>query len=233
MNQRFFSLGLPLAALTVILFSGCVGKQHLDITYYSLDTPEIGKVIAEPKLGTVFVRDFYMNPTFEDKNFNYQTGDLTYETDFYNQFKLSPRSLFTTLMRSTLKESGLFKAVLMPESSMISDYALEADVQKFCADFRDPQNPKAYLSINFSLSYNPKKGLERPVLFTKTYTQAVPVAKRSAAEVAKAWNTAYANIARQLVQDLATVNPPPPQAAPAPAAKSRAESSSPDNGNSQ
>jgi len=219
MNRNISALLL----LPVILFGGCVGKQHLDITYYSLETPDIGKVIPEPKLGSVFVRDFYINPAFEDKNFNYQTGDLTYETDFYNQFKLSPRSLFTALMRNTLKESGVFKDVIMPESSVISDYVLEADVQKFCADFRDPNNPKAYLTTNFSLSYNPRKGLDRPILFSKTYSQVVPIPQRTAAAVARAWNTAYANMASQLIQDLATVNPPPPPSSPEPSKPTKKE----------
>jgi ABC-type uncharacterized transport system auxiliary subunit len=211
------------AVLTVILFGGCVGKQHLDITYYNLDAPAVGKTLPAPKFGSLFVRNFYMNPSYEDKNFNYQTGDLTCETDFYNQFKLSPRTQFTTLTRGILRESGLFKDVIMPESSQISDYALETDVPKFYADFRDPQNPRANLTINFSLSYNPKKSLEHPILFTKAYSESIPIAKKSAGEVARSWNIAYANIMQKLLRDLAEVTPPPPPAPPAPPAKEKGE----------
>ncbi|MDR2463167.1 MAG: hypothetical protein LBD30_05245 [Verrucomicrobiales bacterium] len=206
MNTR---LKLFPAALTVTLLAACLGKQPLDITYYSLTVPAVGQPVADPKFGSVFVRDFYLNPNYEDKNFNYRTGDLTYETDFYHQFKLSPRAQLTSLTRDTLRNSGLFKTVLMPESSQVSDYALVADVSQFYADFRNPQNPRATLTINFNLSHNPKKGLERPILFSKTYSESIPIAKKTADNVATSWNTAYAGIMNQLLQDLTALTPPP------------------------
>lgn len=199
---------MAVAALTVTLLTGCVGQQEFDITYYNLSAPATGKPAPAPKFGSIFVHDFYVNPSYEDKNFNYRTGDLTYETDFYNQFKLSPRMQFTALTREALKRSGLFQTILMPESSRVSDYSIAADVSQFYADFRNPQNPRAVLTVSYNLTRNLRKGLEHPLLFAKTYSESVPIAKKTADEVARAWDLAFGNITRQFLRDLARVTPP-------------------------
>ncbi|MDR1305404.1 MAG: hypothetical protein LBK76_09310 [Verrucomicrobiales bacterium] len=202
---------LPVLLLTGLL-TACAGKQPLHITHYSFTVPAIEAAPA-PKFNVIFVRDYYVNPAYEDKLFDYRTGELTYESDFYHQYALFPHTQFTTLTRIILQKSGLFKKVLLPGSAQLSDYVLESNVAELYADFRDPRQPVTRLTISFHLVYHPPgKSGAHPTWFKQTYTQVIPLRRRTAAEVAAAWNTAYTNIMLNLVRDLAGLTLPPPDA---------------------
>ena len=68
---------------------------------YSHDT---GKVLT--------VRRIRVTPKYEGKGLVYRLSELSYESDFYNEFFISPVSMFTEEIRKQLSESGLFKIVV-------------------------------------------------------------------------------------------------------------------------
>ena len=193
-----------------MLLAGCLSKSKPDIEYYNFSTGNVSQY--KTKFGTVFVRDFYINPAYEVKNFVYQTGDLSYESDYYNQLQLSPRTAFSTTARAYLADSGLFKSVIMPLSAINSDFFLEGNVNEFYADFRNKKSPFAKLNIEFKFYPNSRtRLLSDDPLLTKTYQESIAISGDRAADVAAAWNQAYNKILSRLLKDLSQVTPPKPE----------------------
>jgi ABC-type uncharacterized transport system auxiliary subunit len=199
---------LAVSCLAIALLTGgCLSKPRPDIEYYNFNLG--GATRLENKFGSVFVRDFYINPAFEDKNFVYQTGEFSYESDFYHQLQLSPRAAFSTAARRYLADSGLFASVITPVSAVNAEFIIEGNVGEFYADFRDRTVPVARLSVEF-LFYQSSRGkpLAGDPLLKKTYRQSIPISGSHATDVITAWNQAYQNILRQFTGDLAAVETP-------------------------
>ncbi len=197
--------------LLFFILTGCanLSKNYPERNYYILNVSNEGQN-SPTVLGTVLeVRKFEISPSFSTREFVYRKGDLSYESDFYNQFFRPPSSLITEEVRKWLSESGQFKYVVDSSNNVEPDYVLEGNVSELYGDFRATNEAKAILGIQFFLteetSTNPK------IVFENNYRREVVLSSNSAGELVKGWNEALEQILTALAGDLRNVDFKPPQ----------------------
>lgn len=186
--------------------TGCSGlnKNYPERNYYVLNVSNKDQNLS-PVSGTILeVRRFQISPSFADSGFVYQKGDLSYESDFYNQFFRPPSLLITEETRMWLSESGLFKYVVDPTNAMGPDYILAGNINELYGDYRTPNVPKAVMGIQFFLmdetSTNPK------IVLHNNYRREVILSNSSPKALVKGWSDALEQILTDLEGDLKKLN---------------------------
>jgi ABC-type uncharacterized transport system auxiliary subunit len=125
---------------------------------------------------------------------------LGYQTDFYDEFLVAPRSLITEQARQWLGASGLFHFVLDPASKADATHSLEGNVSALYGDYREPASPKAVLAVEFFLMNDQAAAPE--IIFHKSYRQEVALENRAPETLAKGWGKALEQVLAALEQDL-------------------------------
>ena len=201
----------PSWVLLFLTLTGCatLEKNYPERNYYILNVSNKDQN-SPPVLGTVLeVRRFEISPSFASREFVYRNGDLSYKSDFYNQFFRPPGQLITEQVRKWLSESSRFKYVVDSSNNVEANYILEGNVSEVFGDFRTPNTPKAVMGIQFFLteetSTNPK------IVFENNYRREVVLSSNSAEELVKGWNEALEQILTALSSDLKNVDFKPPQ----------------------
>ena len=192
-----------LIALSVFgMASGCgalkEGYQPKQLYAFELNRPDATAAPADK--GVVKVRRFRVSSAFQDKQLVYRTGDVTYESDFYNEFLTSPDALITEEARRWLGASDVFAAALDASSRVRADYALEGNVLGLYGDYRDRANPRAAVEAQFFLiAEAPVAGA---IVFRKTYRAFGSVREKGADGVVSGLNDALTEILASLEADL-------------------------------
>jgi cholesterol transport system auxiliary component len=184
------------------LMSGCVNleKGYPEKRYFILDASR-DKDISSPDTGKdLTVRRFRVSPKYEGKGLVYRLEELSFESDFYNEFFVSPVSMFTEEIRKRLAGSGLFKHVVDPSSLLDATYILEGAVTALYGDYRVSTAPKAVMEIQFFLlqetDSNPK------IIFQNQYHKEEPFKGNTPDGLIKSWNTAFNQILTEFENDL-------------------------------
>lgn len=144
-----------LAVLVVLLFlaDACVRleRSHPEKRSFllSADRPE---TFSPPGNGIVLrVLRFRVSPQFEGKGLLYRTGEFTYESDFYNEFLISPGSLISQAVTRWISGSGLFEHVMDSSGYTDPQYVLEGMVTALYGDYRVSGQYRAVMAIQFFL----------------------------------------------------------------------------------
>ena len=181
---------------------GCVNleKSYPEKRYFILDASR-DENISSPDTGKALtVRRFRVSPKYEGKGLVYRLEELSYESDFYNEFFISPASMFTEEIRKRLAGSGLFKHVVAPSSLLDSTYILEGAVTALYGDYRVNTVPKAVMEIQFFLLHetdsNPK------IIFQSQYHKEEPLNGNTPDALVKSWNEALNQILTEFETDL-------------------------------
>ncbi len=184
------------------LMTGCVNleKGYPEKRYFILDASR-DEDIPSPDTGKVLtVRRLRVSPKYEGKGLVYRHGEFSYESDFYNEFFVSPVSMFTEEIRKRLAGTGLFKHVVDPSSLLDSTYILEGAVTALYGDYRVSTAPKAILEIQFFLlqetDSNPK------MIFQSQYHKEEPFKGNTPDGLIKSWNRAFNQILTEFENDL-------------------------------
>ena len=197
-SVSFFSDLLALLALC----AGCVGieRSYPDKRYFVLEVSANASPANPTANETLEVSNIRVSPRYADRSFVYRTSEAGYESDFYNQFLVSPASLITEEIRKGLIGSQLFKYVISPSSQLQPSYVLEGTVNALYGDFRNTDSPKAVLEMEFFLTSEipAKPG----ILMQKRYAKAIPLSGRSPEALVKGWNQALEEILTSLAADL-------------------------------
>jgi cholesterol transport system auxiliary component len=181
---------------------GCINleKGYPEKRYFILDASR-DEDISSPDTGKVItVRRFRISPKYEGKGLVYRLEELSYESDFYNEFFISPASMFTEEIRKRLAVSGLFEHVIAPSSLLDSTYILEGAVTALYGDYRVSTAPKAVMEIQFFLLHetdsNPK------IIFQSQYHKEEPLNGNTPDALVKSWNTTFNQILTEFEIDL-------------------------------
>jgi cholesterol transport system auxiliary component len=181
---------------------GCVNLErgYPEKRYFILDASR-DEDISSPDTGKVLtVRRFRVSPKYEGKGLVYRLEELSYESDFYNEFFISPASMFTEEIRKRLAGTGLFKHVIDPSSLLDSTYILEGAVTALYGDYRVNTAPKAVMEIQFFLLHetdsNPK------IIFQSQYHKEEPLKGNTPDALVMSWNTALNQILTEFESDL-------------------------------
>jgi cholesterol transport system auxiliary component len=188
------------------LCAACVGieKSYPDKRYFVLEVPANPTPTNPSANETLQVSNIRVSPRYADKSFVYRTSESGYESDFYNQFLVSPASLITEEVRKGLTGSQVFKYVIGTSNQSQPSYVLEGTVNALYGDFRNPNSPRAVLEMEFFLS---SEIPEKPgILMQKRYAKALPLTGRTPEALIKGWNEALEEILTSLAADLKAVS---------------------------
>ncbi len=76
---------------------GCVNleKSYPEKRYFIMDASRGEDISSSDTDAALTVRRFRVSPKYEGKGLVYRLDDLSYESDFYNEFFIPPASMFT------------------------------------------------------------------------------------------------------------------------------------------
>jgi cholesterol transport system auxiliary component len=201
MNKQKKTL-MVIGLLIAVLGSGCAGRKAIVKDTFLLDAQRGGQSLKAAPDTVLAVRQFSIAPAYQDKGLVYRTGDNQYESDFYNEYFVSPPAMMTDQTRNWLSESGVFAQVLSPVSSIEPTHILEGHIKQIAADVRDKANPQAVLEISFFLLEQQKH--DRTIRFQKTYSATQPLESKTAAACIDALNQCLGQIMKAFEEDLAS-----------------------------
>jgi len=187
------------------LCAACVGieKSYPDKRYFVLEASANPSLANPAGNETLEVSNIRISPRYADRSFVYRTSEAGYESDFYNQFLVSPSSLITEEVRKALTGSQIFKYVISPTNQLQPSYVLEGTVNALYGDFRNTNSPRAVLEMEFFLTSeipgNPG------ILMQRRYAKSLPLTGRTTEALIKGWNQALEEILTSLVADLKAI----------------------------
>jgi cholesterol transport system auxiliary component len=183
-----------------MVISGCGGKSYQKQRYL-LETKRASSIAASRNENILEVRRFTINPAFSSKGLTYRKGEFEYESDFYNEFLISPDVMVTEKVRNWLSASGLSQRVLDPGSYLDPTYVLEGNVVALYGDFRMKTSPKAVMEISVFL-LEMKSGADPAIVFNKNYKTSVEVEFESDEGLVGALDRCLVEILTNLEKDL-------------------------------
>jgi len=184
------------------LLTGCVNvdRRYPEKQFFVLDASRNEKPSASTSDAVLKIQRFHVASQFEGKDFVYRRGDLNYESDFYNEFLISPGVMIAEEVNKWLTQSGLFQQVISFSSLIEPTFYLEGVVSALYGDYRSTHSPEAVLKVQFFLLRNIST---RPVtVFEKTYRQKTVLKEKSPAALAEGWSRSLEHILSQFEADL-------------------------------
>ncbi|MBF0552720.1 MAG: membrane integrity-associated transporter subunit PqiC [Deltaproteobacteria bacterium] len=198
------SLTFSVIMVVFICLTGCVKleKSYPDKHFYALDITR-PRSDAGPQVGPVLlVRTITVSPRYDAKDFVYRQAELTYQSDFYNEFFLSPGMMVTEVVRNWMTASGMFQNVVDTPGYVTPNYVLEGAVNSIYGDYRNSQAPHAVLEMQFFLVQSLEG--KTPIVFQKQYRQSVALTTETPQALARGWNDGLTRILTELEQDMKT-----------------------------
>jgi cholesterol transport system auxiliary component len=200
MTVSMGALGFTLLAASFLLF-GCVSieRSYPDKRYFVLDISLKESPQNPADSGILQMASARVSPRYADRNFVYRRSDTRFESDFYNQFLISPAALVTEELRRELSQAGLFKFVVGSANPLAPTHTMETMVNTLYGDFRDLKAPKAVIEMEFFLT---QEASPSGIVFHKLYQRIVPVQERNPEALVRGWNQGLESISGSLVSDL-------------------------------
>ena len=194
------ALGFTLLA-TSLLLSGCVSieRSYPDKHYFVFDLSFKASRQDPADSGILQIASARVSPRYADRNFVYRRSDTRFESDFYNQFLISPAALVTEELRRELSQAGLFKFVVGSANPVAPTHTLETMVNTLYGDFRELKAPKAVIEMEFFLT---QEASPSGIVFHKLYQRIVPVQERNPEALVQGWNRGLEAISGSLISDL-------------------------------
>lgn len=192
-----FLIGLLLAGW---LLPGCVrlGQRAPEKVSYVLSAEHPASSPQANIPGILQVTPLRISSRFASRSFVYRQGDSRYQTDFYNEFLVSPASLTQEEIVRWLSASGIFSAVSSSSGPLPPDYILQGQIIDLYGDFRSQQT-SGVLEIAFLLLEH------NTILLNRHYRSVIPLVNTSADALVDSWNTALTRILENLEKDLGDI----------------------------
>jgi cholesterol transport system auxiliary component len=178
----------------LFLLTGCfnISKSYPVKHYFVLSASRSEKVSSPTSNAVLRIQRFRVSPQFDGQEFVYKNGNLSYKSDFYNEFFIPPGLMMADEVGKWLSGSGLFKYVMGFSSPVEPTFELSGVVSALYGDYSDIEAPKAVLEIQFFLVRNVSS---RPVIvFGKTYREETPIKGNSPDALVAGWNLALEHI---------------------------------------
>jgi cholesterol transport system auxiliary component len=167
-----------------------------------------------PVAGTVLeVRQFGVAPAFQGQEFVYRTDNTRYESDFYNQWFVSPSTMLTQEVQDWLINARLFEHVVTPSSYVQATHRLGGTVTELYGDYREKDRRKAVIAVRTVLIED--SAARTTIIFQRDYRQTVDLTDISPDGLTVAWNHGLEQVLMALEQDLrkidlgTSLHPPP------------------------
>ena len=182
-----------------IMLTGC-GRMSYSKRTYILDAARPPEPRQAESLVILEVRRFTIDSVFASKGFVYRRGEHQYESDFYNQFLISPAVIVSETTRHWLCRSGICERVLVPGSRLESTHTLEANITALYADVRDKSSPSAVMELRAFLIANDQT--VESVILGERYKASCPLQSNTPDDFVEALDKCLAEILTGLEKDL-------------------------------
>jgi len=188
--------------LVTLASSGCGGSASYEKTRFLLDPArENGPAGGEPD-AVLEVRRFTIDAAFSSKGLVYRTGESQYESDFHNEFLVTPVAMIREATRDWLAQSNLFERVAEPGSYVEPTFALEANVTALYGDLRDESARQAVVEMR--VFFLKVRGSRDPMLlYKKTYRATNAIDESSPSSLVAALDRCLQTILVELEADIA------------------------------
>jgi uncharacterized lipoprotein YmbA len=187
------------AALAVLVLGACARPAPVKGTFVL--EPALPPAAAKAQPGSLRIGTVNVGAAFRGRQFVFREADLKYETDYYNEFLVSPAANIGEAVARALTAAKVFTAVVPSASTADPDWTLDVFVGSLYGDGRAMEKPAAVLSITVFLR-KPDGGV--PV-WSRTYEKRVPFTTGSASSYVAALNAGLGEITAELSRDLSAV----------------------------
>lgn len=184
----FIKLMHYISIIFMMMTTSCLNTQSIypEKKYYLLETvqPTISTKVTPREV--LRIAKFRMSPAFTGKGFIYKKNEITYDTDFYNEFLVSPDIMLAEVVRKWFDSSGLFKRVTCSPGHFKEKFILEGAVTAMYGDYSNKKTPIAVLNIQFFLIKD--SGLSYHMILRKNYNKQIIVKTNKTNSLVKGWN---------------------------------------------
>lgn len=187
--------------LGAVLVGGCLSRPNLVRDSFTFAIPPSSENPSAPG-PQLAVRRILVASPFDGQALTYRTGTFSYERDPYANFLASPAEILIEPVCQYLRNSGSFRGVAEPSSTLTAEVQVEIVVSQLYGDFRDHAHPIAVLQMRFIATR--KGGASPDVLLKKEYIRNIPLPARTAAALVAGWNEALKQIIAEAAGDLNT-----------------------------
>ena len=202
MTGRIVSYFCMSMSVWTLILAGCGDRQAYDKKYYVLGATRQAESIKTETDSLLEIHRFTIDSAFDGKGLVYRTGQFEYESDYYNEFLISPSAMVTEKTRNWLSGSGLFKRVLDVGSQIDPTHILEGNITALYGDFRDKSSPEAAIEMRVFLLKTQANG-ETVLVFGETYKSSVAIESKGPEALIEALNRCLEEILSSLEEDLA------------------------------
>jgi hypothetical protein len=143
------------------------------------------------------VRRFTIDSAFESKGLVYRKGNFEYESDFYNEFLVSPAIMITEKTRNWLAASRIFERVLDKGSYIEPNHTLEGNITALYSDLREH---KAIIEIRIFLIANIDR--KESTILARTYRTSRGLKSETTESLIEAFDICLKQILSDLEDDL-------------------------------
>ena len=204
LNGKMFWLFLSL----LLLPCGCVDLKQsaARINYFTLeyDSPVIPDLASLPVV--IKVTPFSVAPLYNTTRIIYRDGSYKRDEYFYYKWRANPGALVTYFLRRDITNTGVFNAVLPPDSRSPFSYLLEGAVDQFY-EMDEGEHWMAVLSLTITVMDSKDPDVSRNVLFQKTYHKQKPCRQNNPTGLAEAMSLAMKDISSDIIRDIyASIN---------------------------
>jgi cholesterol transport system auxiliary component len=184
------------------LLNGCVSLEqgYPEKRYFMIDVSRGGEVCPAVADGGLKIGTFPASPQYEGRGFVYYKGGSMYESDFYNEFFISPGAMLTEEVRQWVAASGLFRHVADLSSFREPTYFLGGRITALYGDYSEASAPKAVLEAEFLLTRD--ISAEADKLLQHRYRREVLLDGSAPRALVAGWNEALRQILTDLERDL-------------------------------
>ena len=192
--------------LLLITLTGCLNlsKSYPEKRSFVLDVGAPPQETPSNSTKVLKINRLRVSPLFAGRAMVYRTADLQYESDFYDEWFVTPSVLVTQQLQNWLAHTGRFQLVLQGTNHIEPTHFLEGTVTEFYGDFRE--SPRAVLGIEFHLLDAMNEG---QLSFRRTYHQDIPLTDRSPDALARGLTEALRTVLVTLTKDIGDVQPVP------------------------
>jgi cholesterol transport system auxiliary component len=197
MRSRIIKFCACLNLIVILLMTFGCGPKPYNKRYYALGVQHQAKTTKSDNKFILDVRSFTIDSAFESKALVYRKGNFEYESDFYNEFLVSPAIMITEKTRNWLAASGIFERVLDKGNYIEPNHTLEGNITALYSDLREH---KAIIEMRIFLIANIDR--KESTILARTYRTSRGLKSETTESLIEAFDICLKQILSDLEEDL-------------------------------